>query len=326
MRSALAAISASRVETLGEVVERRLQLAVAPRLADGRHLAAALAQKEGERLGIAQDGALRDRRPDVALAGEAVTLRADAVEGLVPERLAVALALLDPGVVLLGRDDVDPHQHRRVLDSTELGALAAEGAEPVREEGHAVDLAGDGVELAAERGDPPAMGDVRGHDLELDLAVVRDLHPVDRDRAVRVVELPVELVAFDPDRLGARCRRCVLDAGDLREDERRNCGEDQDRGDRPRDLEVRMADHLWPLDLARPAGAPVLEDEEQQRRLDDHEDRARDGEDQPVDRADPAFVGIARRDRRKPAVPGRGRRGHAECELYYAVYVDYGSE
>jgi hypothetical protein len=52
-----------------------------------------------------------------------------------------------------------------------------------------VRLAGDRVELALERRDPPAVVDVFGVDQELDVAVDGNPHPLDLDDAVRVDEV-----------------------------------------------------------------------------------------------------------------------------------------
>ena len=76
--------------------------------------------------------------------------------------------------------------------------------------------------------------------------------------------------------------------------------EDHHRARRPDELELRVAADLRPLDLARPAAAAVADDEEDQRALDEQEDRAGDAEDQPVDVADAA---------RRPARPVRRARG-----------------
>src|SRR5881398_3515283 len=85
MGSALAATAASRLEALAQVCHRRVELLVAPRLSDRRHLAAALADHERERGPVTQERALRDRRADVALRREPVALGAGADEGLAPD-------------------------------------------------------------------------------------------------------------------------------------------------------------------------------------------------------------------------------------------------
>src|SRR5439155_15777201 len=162
--------AASGAEALAGVRDRGVQLVVAPGLANRRHLPAALAQQDRQRLRVGKHRALGDRRPDVPLAGEAVALRADAVERLAREHLRLREPLSYPGVVLAGGKHLDTHRHRRVLDAAELRALAAEAAELEGAERGAVDLAGNRVELAAKRRDPPAVGDIGGADLELDLA------------------------------------------------------------------------------------------------------------------------------------------------------------
>src|SRR6266487_5378312 len=80
--SALAATTASRVEPLLQVVEHHLQLLVAPGRADSGHLVAPLPEEERHRLAVGEERALRDRRPDVALAGEPVARGADTLERL----------------------------------------------------------------------------------------------------------------------------------------------------------------------------------------------------------------------------------------------------
>src|SRR5919108_4409005 len=113
-------------------------------------------------------------------------------------------------------------------------------------------------------------------DVDLDHPSDRDVELVDRDRTVRIGELPIELVRVDPDleraTLGLRLGH-VLDPRQLVEDEGSYGGEDQDGDAGPDQLELRRAVDLWPLFAARPVAAAVLVDEPDERALDEHEDR-----------------------------------------------------
>src|SRR5581483_1247345 len=167
--------------------------------------------------------------------------------------------------------------------------------------------AGDRVDLPAEGGDPPAVCDVGRDDVEPHDLVHRDDELVDRDAAARVVELPVELVRLDPDaellRAGG-CRRNVLDPGQLVEDERGDRGQDQHRPGRPRELEVRVAADLRPLDVAPASAVAETDDEDDERYLDEDEDERREPEDQPVGVGDPVCVRRPRRGRLEAAAGG----------------------
>src|SRR5262245_25721957 len=177
-RSALAATGASSLDEAPlQVRDRRRQLLVGPVVADGRHLPRTLANHPREGPRVLQQRARRDVRPDVALACEAVAFRAHALERLLAERRAVAGACLHPRVVGAGREHLDVRHHRRVLEPAELGALAAEDAELRRLEGQVIRLPGDCVELATERRNPPAVGDVAADDLQPNLAVVGNAQP-----------------------------------------------------------------------------------------------------------------------------------------------------
>src|SRR5919206_1396663 len=104
-RSALAATRASSlVEALLQIADRRLQLALRPVLADCRHRPGAVADDRPEPLGVPEQRVRRDVRPDVALRGQSVALRADSLERLLPEGLLVVLAPSDPGAVLARRE------------------------------------------------------------------------------------------------------------------------------------------------------------------------------------------------------------------------------
>ena len=69
--------------------------------------------------------------------------------------------------------------------------------------------------------------------------------------------------------------------GQLVEDERADRGEEDDGDDRPDHLEPRRAVHLRAFGSPRALAAPVLDDEDDQRALDGHEDDA--GEDRDDD-------------------------------------------
>ena len=172
-----------------------------------------------------------------------------------------------------------------------------------------VRASGDRVDLAAEGRDPPAVRDVGRDDVEADDLVDRHDQAVDRDRAARVVELPVELMRLDlhADLARARARRRhVLDPRELVEDERGDRGEDQHRADRPGQLQVRVPADLRPLDLPSAAAASEADDEDDEHDLDQHEDERGEAEDEPVGIVDAVRVRRPGRDRRDPAVRRRG--------------------
>ena len=139
---------------------------------------------------------------------------------------------------------------------------------------------GDGVDLPAERGDPPGVDDVVvrcGH-LERDRDAGGSAHRVDRDHAVRVLVLPVELASHDPDleplTLGSRGRH-VLDARKLDEHERGDREQDDHGERRPGELELGRAVDRRALLEPGSAPAPVPDDEREQQALDEDEDRER---------------------------------------------------
>ena len=217
----------------------------------------------------------------------------------------------------------DDRVHRGVERAAELGALTFEAALFRRLEPRVVGAARDRLDLAAERRDPPAVDHVRRHDLEIDHGAGRDVQRPDRAglvRRVRVVELPVELVALDRDvdRVGRGGRGG--DAGQLVEDEARDDGEDHDRECGPDQLEPRVPVNLRSLDLAAAAAAPVLPDEDDEQRLDEDEDGRREAEDEEVGVSDVRRVRGGGRDRSEAAVPGcsdasrRKREQHGENE------------
>ena len=195
--------------------------------------------------------------------------------------------------------------HVRVVAAAELGALAVEdhwswpsGIAPRGSGTSLVRVAGDGVHLAAELGDPPRVDDVVGRDVQHDGHADRHDHvhvgedlllgrgtvaphvllAVDADLEAGAARPAGRLVRRGVERVGRRHRvavrvdvrrRRVLDAGQLDEREDRDEDEDHEGADGPADLELRVA-----VDLGRDqalAGAE-LEQRPQQRPLDAHED------------------------------------------------------
>src|SRR5215217_8275777 len=132
-----------------QVRDRGRHLRARPVLADRGHRPGAVADHVRERLRIVQERIGRDVRPDVALRGEAVAFRARADERLLSELELRVRATLHPRLVLVGRQHLDPREHRGVLQPAELGALTAEGAELRRPEARVVALPGNRIELAA---------------------------------------------------------------------------------------------------------------------------------------------------------------------------------
>src|SRR5215210_88861 len=200
--SALAATLAPFLREPLRVRDQRVDLLVGPRVAHGGHVAAALAQQRLEALSVAEQRVPADRRSDELLV-EAVALLADAVPLLLAEGDAGRLLCppLDPALELGARKDLHVAVHERVLDAAELAAavLVAPGR---RLEPRLVDRPRDGVELGAQLRDPPAVDDavLRRRDSLAHDRVGRRAQVVDRDRAVRVAEEPVELMALDLDR------------------------------------------------------------------------------------------------------------------------------
>ena len=201
-------------------------------------------------IGIGERGGAGDARADAALAVRAVALRADAFPLFLAElarpRLLLGAPLLEPRVELVARHDLDRREHLGVLETAELGALAGVGPLVLRLEPCLVGDARDRVDLAAERGDPPRVDDVRvrGGHLEAHGHAGRRAHLVDRDDAVRILVLPVELPAGHLDLellLTRRSFRDVLDSRQLDEHEGRDEEEHDDRAGRPRELELRRA-------------------------------------------------------------------------------------
>src|SRR5438270_5592517 len=147
----LAATAASSDDLASDVCEERVELLLRPAVGDRRHDAgnlrhvAAVADDRLELLAVGEDGARRDRRAVVALAFQAVALRAD------PDPLRAAELRLrlgrEPAPVGGLRLHDHPSGHRSMEDPAELAALAAIGTEPVGAAPRVVRLPGDGVEL-----------------------------------------------------------------------------------------------------------------------------------------------------------------------------------
>src|SRR5262249_40608713 len=102
----------------------------------------------------------------------------------------------------------------------------------------------------------------------------------------------------------------VLDPGQLVEDEGGDRGEDQDGPGRPHQLRARVAVDLEAVDLAAASAAPVPNDEEDERPLDEKEDERREAEDEVVRVVDPGRVRrVGRRRRETPVRGGCGSCG-----------------
>ena len=206
-----------------------------------------------------------------------------------------------------------------MLDAAELCALPLVHARLRRRlEPEVVHLARDRVHLPGKRGHPPAVDDVvnGSGDHELDRPPGRQSQLVHGDGAVRVHVAPVELPSLNLDGqlLAGRVRlRDVLDPRELVEDERHDRDQDQDRDPGPDQLQAGVAADLRALVRTRPAAVAVLDDEEDQRNLDDQEDDGADREDEPVNVFDaPRLWRLG--GRRDPAVPGQGRACQHECQ------------
>ena len=103
-------------------------------------------------------------------------------------------------------------------------------------------------------------------------------HRVDRDDAVRVLELPVVLAPGHGDLELPTCTRRgdVLDPRQLDEDERSDEEEHDYRERRPCELELRRTVHLRPVLEAGALVPTVAVDERDQESLDEQEDRERE--------------------------------------------------
>ena len=149
--------------------------------------------------------------------------------------------------------------------------------------------------------------DVEAHD-----SMRRHVQLLDRHVAVRIGELPVELVPVDADderaALGPRSRN-VTDAGQLVEDEDEDPRDDQHRNRCPDQLESRCAVDLRTFRVARPPAPSIAEDEPEQRSFDDDEDDPGQEPDQLVARVDARGVRRVRRLGREATVPGMRNGG-----------------
>ena len=243
-----------------------------------------------------------------------VTLRADALEGLLADNLAGRRVRCEEASELRVADRLHRRSHGGVLGAAELGATAGERPRSLRPEPRVVRAARDGVDLAAESWDPPAVDDVRGDDLEVHDPVHGHHEVVDGDLTAGIAVEPVVLVPLDLDleAAGRPRRRRVLDLGQLHEDEGDDDREQQHRDDRPGNLDSRVASHLRAFGSALPVAPAIADDEEEQRRLDENEDEARHEEDEDVRVVDRLRVLRRGLDRRQAAV--LRQRGGSEGE------------
>src|SRR5260221_1510485 len=265
----------SLVDALLEVGEQRLQLLVRPAGTDGRHAPATLGHDLVEPGRLRDDRVRRDRRTVVALRLHPMACRADALELRTPElrRRGRADVLV---VVRLGRRD-HPRAHRFVVEPAELGALADVRLGGVGLEPRVVRPAGNRVGLAAELRYPPAVVHVGRDDRQVDDLPHRHVQVADRARTVRIVELPVELVAFDGDvqPIARARRRHVGDPRQLPEDDDADHGEDDRRGHGPDHLEPRLSLRLRAYGATRAAASYVIPDQEDEGRIRDPADDQR---------------------------------------------------
>ena len=180
-----------------------VHLALRPVLADRRHRAAPVADHLLDRRGVVEQPVARQARADVALAGEAVALRAGAAIRLLAEpgcpRCLLPRLPREPRVEGPGRHCLDLGPHHRVLDPAELGALAPVDPRRLCVEPRLVRHPGNGVELASESRDPPRVDhlEVRRRHLQSRRLPDGCAQAVDGDDAVRVGVVPVVAVALD---------------------------------------------------------------------------------------------------------------------------------
>src|SRR4051812_23764942 len=183
------------VDVLLEIAEERVQLRFRPGLPHGRHLALAVAHDRVEARRLRDDRAPRDRGAEVAFALHAVARRAHALE----LRLSEAGGRADEALIVRVRSRYHPRAHRLVEGAAELCALSDVRPRLVRLEPRVVRLAGNRVGLASELGNPPAVVHVRRADREVHDLADGNVQIADRTGAIRIVELPVVLMAFDRD-------------------------------------------------------------------------------------------------------------------------------
>src|SRR5216684_1921362 len=144
----------------------------------------------GSTLALDEQGVVRDLRSKAALSLEPVALRTRALPFAAAQ---IAARAAQPRGVLALRLHVDHRLHRRVEDAAELPASPAVRPDSISLEPRVRPVAGDGVELAAELWDPPAVVDVLRRDVDAHRSVDRCVELVDRDLSVGIGELPVEL-------------------------------------------------------------------------------------------------------------------------------------
>src|SRR5438876_2752041 len=127
------------------VSKQGIHLPAGPAPADGGHLDASVSQQRLERWGLGEHRVSSEVGSEPTLSLEAVTGRADAIEGHLAEvggavRLRARLPVV-PGLEVATRERLDGGVHVRVVVAAELAALALEGALPVGLEGQVVGLA-----------------------------------------------------------------------------------------------------------------------------------------------------------------------------------------
>ena len=247
-------------------------------------------------------------------------LRLDLLALLLGQLLALLdlpLLRLDPRLVCLRLDDRHLRRHRVVAAAAELGALALERARLGGLEPGLVLVARNGVELAAQRRDPPRVDDVVGLQRQHHRRVAGHHHLLEGHGLVRVLVAPQVLLArhLDLERLAAGRRRLVdgrvlaarlgdrvgAGGGRVADVVQEDVGDDRDHGhDRagghgPAQLERRVA-----RDLGRLAAAPRPEAEQrvEEDRPDRPDHRQADEEDDLVEVVD--LLRVLRR-------PGLGR-------------------
>ena len=171
-----------------------------------------------------------------------------------------------------------------MLQPAVLGALADERPHPPRLDPDAIRLVRDRVHLSRQLWNPEAVGHVdRPYRDERQrrarLVTHRDVDLVrGDDPELRIANLPPPLVTDNGDLERVRRLRASLDPPDVPRGDQEQDDDDQERHDRPRQLDLGAAIHLRRLDL-RVRRAPAETDERVDGEArDDHEDRGRDRE------------------------------------------------